>query len=103
MSTEEPPTASPGSGAPGTWQVYVLVSGSTTSTYVGITKDLARRRGQHNGELPGGARATRRGRPWSVARVFGPYASRAEAQRVEHAVKRLRGRARLRWEPGRAT
>lgn len=94
----EQPTAEP---APA-WQVYVLASATLAATYVGVTVDLERRLRQHNGELPGGARATRRGRPWRTARVFGPFADRAEAQRVEHAVKRLRGDERLRWRPAEA-
>lgn len=86
-------------GTPAAWRVYVLASATLAATYVGVTVDLERRLRQHNGELPGGARATRRGRPWRAERVFGPFADRAEAQRVEHAVKRLRGSERLRWRP----
>ena len=73
----------------------MLVSGSSGATYVGISSDPARRLAQHNGEVPGGAKATRGGRPWSIEATFGPYPARGEAQRVEHRVKRLRGRARL--------
>ena len=80
-----------------TWFVYTLVSESSTQTYVGITTDLERRLEQHNGDAPGGARTTLRGRPWVVGATYGPYESRAEAQRVEHAVKKRRGRARLSW------
>ena len=65
--------------------------------YVGCTTNLARRLRQHNGELAGGARFTRRGRPWAVARVYGPFAGRGEAQRAERAVKALRGARRLEW------
>jgi predicted GIY-YIG superfamily endonuclease len=77
------------------WTVYVLVSSSRT--YVGVTTDVRRRVVQHNGDLPGGARSTRAGRPWRVARTWGPFATRGEALRVEHLVKRLRGRRRLQW------
>ncbi|MBM4014123.1 MAG: GIY-YIG nuclease family protein [Planctomycetes bacterium] len=75
------------------WFVYVLAS--ATRTYVGITTDLDRRLEQHNGTRRGGARATRAGRPWRLARRWGPFASRGEALRLEYAVKRLRGRRRL--------
>ena len=78
------------------WTLYVLVSESTSETYVGITTDLERRLGQHNGELPGGARTTTRGRPWRLGRQFGPFESRGEAQRLERQVKKRRGRDRLR-------
>lgn len=81
----------------GPWIVYVLVSQSMTKTYVGITIDAARRLDQHNGVLPGGAKATRAGRPWTLGAQYGPYETRGEAQRVERHVKRLRGRRRLDW------
>lgn len=78
------------------WTVYVLGSRSLGRTYVGIALDVRARLAQHNGRAPGGARSTRAGRPWRVRKKYGPYATRAEAQRVEHALKRLRGKARLR-------
>lgn len=84
---------------PTEWFVYVLWSERLARTYVGITTALDRRLAQHNGERPGGARATRGGRPWSLATCYGPYADRGAASRVELQVKRLRGRARLEWVP----
>ncbi|MEZ4449525.1 MAG: GIY-YIG nuclease family protein [Nannocystaceae bacterium] len=83
------------------WIVYVLVAESGARTYVGVTTDLERRLEQHNGERPGGARATRGGRPWRVGASYGPFASRGEAQRVERAIKRLRGPARLQVDASR--
>ena len=82
------------------WLVYVLVSESSARTYVGITTDLEHRLEQHNGERPGGARTTTRGRPWCVGTTYGPLETRAEAQRVEHEVKRRRGHERLSWPRG---
>lgn len=84
------------SAAPETssWVVYVLVSG-TRGTYVGVATDAERRLAQHNGDRAGGARTTRAGRPWTLAAVYGPYATRGEALSVEHQVKKLRGRRRL--------
>ena len=79
------------------WVAYVLVSESSSETYVGITTDLERRLEQHNGRTPGGARTTTRGRPWKIGATFGPFETRGEAQRVEHEVKKLRGRDRLAW------
>ncbi|MFO0632870.1 MAG: GIY-YIG nuclease family protein [Nannocystaceae bacterium] len=84
-------------GANAGWSVYVLRSRSSGRTYVGIALDVRRRLAQHNGKLPGGAKSTRAGRPWRVGKIFGPYDSRGQAQRVEAAVKRLRGPARLRF------
>ena len=81
------------------WTVYVLYSRKTARTYVGIALDPAARLAQHNGRAPGGARTTRAGRPWRVRKTYGPFPTRAAAQRAEHAVKRLRGLARLRWRP----
>ena len=78
------------------WVVYVLVSKSSGQTYVGITTDLERRVDQHNGRLPGGARTTARGRPWSVARIVGHFETRGEAQSIEARTKKLRGLDRLR-------
>jgi len=77
------------------WTVYVLVSPSTQRTYVGITTELTRRLGQHNGEHPGGARSTRQGRPWEVGRTLGPYETRSEALKVEYRLKQRRGKERL--------
>ena len=77
------------------WTVYVLLSKSIQRTYVGITTEMTRRLGQHNGEQPGGARATRQGRPWEIGRTFGPYETRSEALKVEYRLKQRRGKKRL--------
>ncbi|MAE27919.1 MAG: GIY-YIG nuclease family protein [Planctomycetota bacterium] len=79
------------------WSVYVLLSPSSGTTYVGVTTDMERRLAQHNGELPGGARRTRSGRPWQLGTVYGPFADRGKAQQAEYQVRRLRGRERLSW------
>ncbi len=62
-------------------------------TYVGVALDVERRARQHNGEIPGGARSTRVGRPWRVAVVHGPFPDRGSAQSVEHQLKKRRGAA----------
>lgn len=77
------------------WYVYVLTSATSTRTYVGIALDPLRRLSQHNGELVGGAKSTRAGRPWTISSLYGPYSCRGEAQRIERRVKALRGRKRL--------
>lgn len=76
------------------WFVYVLLS-ARGRTYVGVAVDVERRLRQHNGLLAGGARSTRAGRPWQVARVVGPVVSRGRAQALEHLLKQRRGRQRL--------
>ncbi|MBK8975456.1 MAG: GIY-YIG nuclease family protein [Planctomycetes bacterium] len=77
------------------WYVYVLVSDRLGRTYVGITTDVERRLAQHNGEHRGGARATRRGRPWRIGAVCGPLASRSQASKLEHEIKREQGDERI--------
>jgi structure-specific endonuclease subunit SLX1 len=77
------------------WFVYVLLSSDGARTYVGVTVELTRRLDQHNGSLPGGAKATRAGRPWIVGARHGPFATRGEAQAIEARLKRRTGRARL--------
>ncbi len=87
------------------WFVYVLLSsgaprGRARRSYVGISLDPGRRLLQHNGELPGGAKSTRGGRPWQIGRVLGPYRSRGRAQQLEASLKKLSGMGRrLAWEP----
>ena len=79
------------------WVLYLLTSTRESRTYVGVTTDLTRRLAQHNGERPGGAKATRRGRPWKVHRVLGAFPDRRSAQRAEVAFKRLKAVDRLRF------
>ena len=79
------------------WWVYVLWSAQLGRTYVGISDRLVHRLRAHNGDRAGGARATRAGRPWSLAAVYGPFVDRSGASRAERQLKTQRGVARLRW------
>ena len=79
------------------WTVYVLRSTTIQRTYVGIARDPALRLAQHNGEQPGGAKATRPGRPWEIVTTFGPFATRGAAQSAEASVKALKAEARFDW------
>ena len=85
---------SAGAAVAAAWFVYVLRC-ADGSLYTGVTRDLARRLRQHNGELAGGPRYTRGRRPvevaWSTA-----VPSRSEAQRQEARIKRWPRRAKLR-------
>ena len=81
------------------WWVYLLESATRRRTYIGIACDVDRRLRQHNGELVGGARSTRSGRPWSVLRRLGPYPTRGVASRVEYFWKQAKGAHRHSWQP----
>eukprot|EP00439_Symbiodinium_sp_Y106_P070185 s1515_g12.t1 len=71
---------------------YVLRSDNSARarTYTGITTDLKRRLRQHNGELRGGARATRRGGPWRVLCMVKGFPTKEDAARFEWRAKRQR-------------
>ena len=46
------------------WYCYFLISSNNKRTYIGVSNDIHKRLRKHNGELSGGAKATRIGRPW---------------------------------------
>ena len=46
------------------WNVYLLISNSNKKTYIGASNNPKRRLKCHNGELVGGAKATKIDRPW---------------------------------------
>lgn len=73
------------------WSIYLLVN-SRGRTYIGATTDPARRLRQHNGELVGGARATKGKGPWKQKAVLSGFATQSEAYRWEKLLKlRARG------------
>lgn len=84
---------------PEEWFVYVLISETEHLTYVGLAKDPQNRLLEHNGEKPGGAKFTRRGRPWKIVKTHGPYSNRSEASIMEARIKKLRRRKRLGTSP----
>ena len=67
------------------WFVYLLECADGT-LYCGITTNMERRLGQHNGQVPGGARYTRGRRP---VRLLASRAcnGKSTALRLEKAVK----------------
>lgn len=69
------------------WLVYLLECADGT-LYCGVTTNMARRLGQHNGELRGGAKYTRARRPVRLAACCS-CRDRAQAQRLEAALRRL--------------
>jgi structure-specific endonuclease subunit SLX1 len=71
---------------------YLLTAGEGRSTYVGATVHLSRRLRQHNGELCGGARATRNHRPWRVHTYVRGFSSWRAALSFEwHWKRKARG------------
>jgi putative endonuclease len=73
------------------WCVYLLRCGDGT-LYTGITNDLERRMSAHRAGR--GARYTRGRAPLALLHTEA-MASRSEAQRREHQLKRLRRRQKL--------
>lgn len=64
------------------WYCYMLVRDDGRRTYVGATVNPARRLRQHNGEIAGGARATRGGH-WTRRYLVGGFADERDALRFE--------------------
>jgi predicted GIY-YIG superfamily endonuclease/uncharacterized protein YegL len=69
------------------WQVYLLRC-CDNSIYTGITNNLERRLKQHNGLLSGGAKYTRGRRPVVLLKAFS-CATKSQALKLEHQIKKL--------------
>eukprot|EP00929_Paragymnodinium_shiwhaense_P045455 TRINITY_DN23228_c0_g1_i1.p2 TRINITY_DN23228_c0_g1~~TRINITY_DN23228_c0_g1_i1.p2 ORF type:complete len:160 (+),score=23.68 TRINITY_DN23228_c0_g1_i1:118-597(+) len=84
---------------------YVLRSiapaAKATRSYTGITNNLPKRLRQHNGEIKGGARATRAGRPWKVFCLVKGFRVLQEALCFEWRAKRQRASANRKLIPVR--
>jgi structure-specific endonuclease subunit SLX1 len=70
------------------WFCYMLASIDGRKTYVGATVDPNRRLRQHNGEISGGARATK-GRVWKRRFLVGGFEDERAALRFEWRWKYL--------------
>lgn len=71
--------------------VYCLVSTThPTRIYTGYTANSETRLLQHNGLLRGGARSTRRYRPWTYYFKIIGFKSKAEARSFEYKMKHRR-------------
>jgi predicted GIY-YIG superfamily endonuclease len=55
--------------------------------YIGYSPDPARRLRQHNGEILGGAKRTKKHRPWELVGLITNFASAIEAQQFEWALQ----------------
>ena len=62
---------------------YLLKSTTTNRTYFGYTDNIAQRLRQHNGEIKGGAKATRYGRPWKLVVYIRGFLTKNEALSFE--------------------
>jgi len=70
------------------WYVYLLYSKRTRRTYVGATTNPERRLRQHNGEIVGGAKSTRKGAgSWSLVCYLGDFKDRSTCYRWEKLIK----------------
>lgn len=70
------------------WYVYIIKSDSLNKLYTGVTIDSVRRLCEHNGELRGGAKATRPGRPWRIVYIE-TTESRSLALKREAKIKKM--------------
>ncbi|KAG6581557.1 hypothetical protein SDJN03_21559, partial [Cucurbita argyrosperma subsp. sororia] len=75
---------------PKKWCVYLIISSNPPiKTYVGVTLDFDRRLKQHNGEIKGGAKATRAGRPWICACKIHGFKDQSQACEFESKWKEI--------------
>lgn len=66
---------------------YILKSSVSNRTYIGYTVNFPRRIRQHNGEIVGGAKRTRKWRPWyPICLITGFYES-SSALRFEYRLQ----------------
>ena len=71
--------------------VYILESTThPNKVYTGYTSDLEKRLRQHNGLYLGGAKSTRRYRPWKVHCYVDGFESSTEALKFEYKIKHKR-------------
>jgi len=70
--------------------LYCLHHERRRKTYVGVTNNLKRRLRQHNGDIRGGARATRGPGQWRVLFVLSGFPTRRAALQFEWRLHRRR-------------
>lgn len=66
---------------------YILRSAITDRTYIGYTVNFPRRIRQHNGEIVGGAKRTRKGRPWIPVCLIKGFFESSSALRFEYRLQ----------------
>ena len=62
---------------------YILLAKNHNKFYIGYTTNLKRRLRQHNGELVGGAKKTKRWGPWVIFCHFTGFVDKSTALRFE--------------------
>lgn len=73
------------------YYVYMLQSNSNpTHSYIGMTVNLDRRLRQHNGELKGGAKSTRKHNDW-IYYGYKEFNTLSEALKYEYYWKSYKG------------
>lgn len=74
-------------------QCYCLIRNDYSATYVGATKDLTHRLRQHNGEIKGGAKYTKKslkqGYTWFIAFTVGEFPNWNETLKFEWKLKHI--------------
>jgi predicted GIY-YIG superfamily endonuclease len=69
------------------WCCYILKSKVNGRRYIGVTNDVERRLRQHNGEIKGGAKSTRAGRPYEIYYIVGGFETYSDALKYEYKLK----------------
>lgn len=72
-----------------TWACYFLASTTKPRSYIGATVNPDRRLRQHNGDIKGGARYTRGGRPWRRVCYIDGFQNQQQALQFEWRWKHL--------------
>ena len=72
---------------------YIL-GNENNSTYNGCTNNLKRRIRQHNGEIVGGAKATRNKGPWNYICIIEGFTDKIDALKCEWKIKHPTGKRR---------
>ena len=76
------------------WYVYLIKNSDDSRLYCGVTTNPNRRIRQHNGEIPGGAKATRAKRPWTFVYLTN-LPNRSMALRREIEIKKMTRKEKL--------
>ena len=63
--------------------VYLIRSKVLNRTYIGYSTNIKKRLRQHNGDIKGGAKYTRCGRPWELVMYIKGFPSKSVAMQYE--------------------